>query len=81
MVELHPQLRWSRRARRGSPGSARYIFNPATGAYQNYIDPTLDDWQQAYYGSNLARLVKVKRKYDPEDHFAFAQSIPLALDR
>ena len=26
------------------------VFNPATGAYQNYIDSTLENWQQAYYG-------------------------------
>ena len=45
-------------------------------AYQNFIDGTLKDWRQAYYAENFDRLVRVKRKYDPDGVFAFQQGIP-----
>jgi FAD/FMN-containing dehydrogenase len=44
-------------------------------AYQNYVDPALASWRQAYYGANLARLTQVKAKYDPNRVFSFPQAI------
>jgi FAD/FMN-containing dehydrogenase len=48
------------------------------GVYQNYIDPNLPNYLQAYYGSNLPRLEQIKATYDPNNLFHFPQSIPPA---
>jgi FAD/FMN-containing dehydrogenase len=45
-------------------------------AYLNYIDAKLPDWQHAYYGANLARLVSIKAAIDPTDLLRFAQGLP-----
>jgi FAD/FMN-containing dehydrogenase len=46
------------------------------GAYQNFVDPSLANWPQAYYGDNLARLRRIKSQVDPGGLFRFPQAIP-----
>jgi FAD/FMN-containing dehydrogenase len=45
------------------------------GAYFNYTDPNLRNWQTAYYGSNYKRLLSVRRAIDPHHYFNFPQAI------
>jgi FAD/FMN-containing dehydrogenase len=37
--------------------------------FQNFADPDLGTWAEAYHGSNLDRLIDVKARYDPVDVF------------
>lgn len=57
--------------------SAHDAMKPyASGAaYQNYTDPTLRDWRKAYYGDAAPRLAKVKKQYDPQRFFSYAQGL------
>jgi hypothetical protein len=45
------------------------------GGYVNYIDASMPDWAQAYYGDNLDRLRRVAQRYDPDRLFSFPQAI------
>ena len=47
-------------------------------AYVNYCDLDLSDWAEAYWGSNLARLRRIKAAFDPDNVFHHAQSVPSA---
>ncbi|KAB8264336.1 hypothetical protein BDV32DRAFT_135269 [Aspergillus pseudonomiae] len=44
-------------------------------AYQNYIDPNLDEFGQAYYGANLERLKSLKAIADPDTVFDFPKGL------
>ena len=43
--------------------------------YQNFPDPDLTNWTEAYHGGNYARLARVKRVYDPERLLHFHQAV------
>ncbi|KAF3055203.1 putative fad binding domain-containing protein [Daldinia childiae] len=39
--------------------------SPGAGAYFNECDVQEPNWQQAFFGSNYGRLLRIKRRYDP----------------
>ena len=62
-------MKWQREAR-------SILMQDFDGAYRNYADEGLSNHLQDYYGNNVARLKKIKKKYDPNNMFNFEQSIP-----
>lgn len=45
------------------------------GAYINYPDLNLPNWQVQYYGQHYTRLQSIKQQYDPQDVFGYSQGI------
>ena len=42
---------------------------PNAGAYINEADPQQKDWQDVFFGRNYAKLLVIKKKYDPKGLF------------
>jgi hypothetical protein len=53
------------------------IVDPlSTGeSYLNFPNPERTDWRESYYAENYARLVTVKKRYDPSNFFRHPQSV------
>ncbi len=51
----------------------------ARNAYVNYVDSRIEEYLDAYYVTNLPKLIEVKRAVDPENFFSFDQSIPTSV--
>ena len=69
---------------RTTPSDARRELEPmrrqlgewfGANGFINYIDPSMPDWRQAYYGASAPRLAAVARAYDPNRLFLFPQGI------
>jgi len=44
-------------------------------AYVNFMPGDEGEWVQAAYGENYARLIEIKRRYDPKNLFRLNQNI------
>jgi FAD/FMN-containing dehydrogenase len=49
--------------------SALYRVAPGAGSYVSESDYFLGDWQRAFWGDNYRRLLRVKKRYDPDGLF------------
>ncbi|KAH8892559.1 FAD-binding domain-containing protein [Thozetella sp. PMI_491] len=65
-------------ARDARVGQYMDLWRAATngsGAYMNEGDPEEPNWQQAFFGDNYARLLRIKRKWDPWGLFWAATTV------
>jgi FAD/FMN-containing dehydrogenase len=67
----HPDLVAARRDARaiGSAAAALRAIAPGAGSYVSESNYFNEDWRTAFWGTNYARLLKVKRRYDPTGLF------------
>lgn len=46
-----------------------FAATPESGSFSTQSDYFQKDWQKDFFGSNYARLLEVKKKYDPDNFF------------
>ncbi|KAJ3392291.1 hypothetical protein HDU84_004556 [Entophlyctis sp. JEL0112] len=54
-------------------------ITPDTGAYYNEASQQQEDWENAFWGNNYARLLAVKEKYDPQGIFTVYKGIDVRM--
>lgn len=59
-------------------GLRQKLLPYTVGDYIGNPDRNIKDYLKTYYGENVLKLRRIKRKYDPENIFQYEQSIPPA---
>lgn len=70
LMDLQPPNLTAPQARARDARTQRHMAllraaSPGAGSYLNEGDPGEPEWQQAFFGSNYARLLGVKKAWDP----------------
>lgn len=68
---LKPNLDKARQDTANANKAMSYINSMAAdaGTYANEADYHESNWQQAFWGDNYSKLLKIKQKYDPDNFF------------
>jgi hypothetical protein len=50
-------------------GASLRSLNPSGGTYASEADPNTPNWQRAFWGTNYAKLLSIKKRLDPDGVF------------
>jgi FAD/FMN-containing dehydrogenase len=71
LADHEPDRARAERAQRGVAAAMKVLraATPASGSYVNETDYFEPDWQRSLWGAHYARLLAIKRRYDPTNVF------------